>query len=497
MISHSFAELIETGYRDFKDKIFCCEKENGSFKSKTYGEFYEDVHALSEKLLDMGLKGKKIMLYGKNSYNWMVVYLSVISYVGIIVPVDKEWKKRDISHILSDMDIDFILYSDDIKDNLADVTIPKSTLTADTVNLIKDGYYLIEQGNKKYTENIKNPESICKIIFTSGTTSIPKKVELTEKNLFANADSVDKIISVTENDRYYLFLPLHHILPSVLLFLYPIIKGVTIYISADINNMAKELQEIKPTVFIGVPKIYERILKAIPEDKMRKIKKGIKLSNFLRIFGIDKRKKIFAQFHEFFGGCVRFMYSGSAPIDENLLKIYSDMGLVILQGYGLTETSSLISCDCTKNYRLGSVGKILDNQEYKIINKDKNGTGELCVKGENIAGTLDNHGFFHTGDLVYFDSENYLYIVGRKKRVIITSNGKNVYPDELEQLLTASEAIEKAYVYESDNHIHADIILADDIPENIQSIFDYVESINKELPRYKNIKIDNIKISSC
>lgn len=481
MICHSFDELIKKGYHDFKGITGIYEKNNGKYIGKTFGEFYSDVRSLSEKLLDMGLRGKTVMIYGKNSYNWMVVYLAIAAYVGIAIPIDKEWKANDVNNILSTLNIDYIFYSGYLGENLKIAGLTKANLEDETTALIFQGHGLAV----KREDYEKNSGRICTILFTSGTTSAPKKIELTEKNLFANADDMARLVSLSTNDRYMVSLPLNHIATLLAGFIYPIHMGASLYIPNDFKEMTEDLKLIRPTVLFGVPRIFEKLWDAVPAEKQEKIKKTIKISNLLRKFGIDMRKKIFAELHKNLGGAVRFAYSGSAKLDEKLAHIFDDMGLPILQAYGLTETSAIVSCDSINDYRLCSVGKVLLNQDCKIIEQNRNGVGEICVKGENVAKcAIADDGYLHTGDLGYFDKDGYLFLVERKKRLIKLSNGKNVYPDELEELLLRNKEIQQVFVHEQDGRIVATIVSNCDV----DIINNFVDKLNGTLPHYKHIR---------
>ena len=490
MVCRSFDEMIRTCSDEFKDTVGIYEKINGSYIGKSFGEFYTDVRSLTEKLLDMGLRNKNIMLYGKNSYNWMVVYMAVIAYVGVIVPVDKEWKTNDIDNIISDTKIDYIFYSDYLKDNLKNTGVPKTNLENETTDLIKQGQGLTDIKRVEYEEN---PDRICSVMFTSGTTSRPKKIALSEKNLTANGPELEKLIFISPADRYMLSLPLSHIAPVLASFIYPMSMGAGLYIPNDFKEMAEDLKLVRPTVFYGVPKIFEEIWNAVPPDKKKKINRGIKISDFLRGFKIDKRKKIFAEFHESLGGAVRFAYSGAVKIDDWILNIFNDMGLIILQAYGMTESAAIISFDSINNYKLGSVGKVLPNQVCKIIEKNAGGIGEICVKGDNVAkSAVSGDGYLHTGDLGYTDKNGYLFITGRKKRLIKLSNAKNIYPDELEELLLQNADIKEAHVYEENGLLAASVVSVCGLTTDINK---FVESINDTLPPYKHIRQISVKIS--
>jgi long-chain acyl-CoA synthetase len=343
MISLSFDELIKEGYNNFKDITGIYEKIDGRYIGKTFGEFYSDVRSLSKKLLDMGLNGKNIILYGRNSYNWMVAYLAVTTYVGVVVPIDKEWKRNDINNVVSSLNISYIFHSGYLAENLEDSLLSKINLENETSGLILQGQKL------DIKLEARNQDRVCAVFFTSGTTSAPKKVELTEKNFFANSYAMAELVSISTSDRYMVSLPLSHIGTVFGSFGCPIAMGASLYIPNDFKEIAEDLKLIRPTVLYGVPRIFEKLWETISADS--KVKRAIKVSNFLRKIGIDMRNRFFAELHSSLGGEVRFSYNGAAKLDDKLIHIYNDMGLVIMQAYGMTETTAIVSCDSIKDYR--------------------------------------------------------------------------------------------------------------------------------------------------
>jgi len=445
--------MIRTGHAKFKDIAGIYEKTNSRYAGKTFGEFYGDVRSLSKKLINMGLQGKRVMLYGRNSYNWMVTFLAMSAYVGVVVPIDKAWRSNDIKNVLSDLNIEYIFHSGELEKNLEGVNAPKINLEIGVTELIVQGRTLdIEL-------KAQNPERVCVVFFTSGTTSAPKKVELTEKNCFANAGAMAELVSVSMDDRYMVSLPLSHSATVFGSFVYPIIMGASLYIPNDFKELAEDFKLIRPTVFHGVPRVFERLWEFVPDSV--------------------------SSFRESIGGAMRFAYSGSAKLDDTLIKSFNDMGLVILQAYGLTESSAIISCDSIDNYRLGSLGKVLSNQVCKTIDRDENGVGEICVKGDNIAEcAISDDGYLHTGDLGYVDEDGYLFMTGRKKRLIKLSNAKNVYPGELEEALIRNNKIIRVRVYEKNNLIAAEIV-SDSSPETVHEL---VKTFNETLPYYMQIR---------
>ena len=442
MAIQSFDELLRGGVKKHGETSFVYEAKKNGFAPHSYNEFYIDIRKVADKLIKLGYGEKKIMLCGANSYMWAVCYMAVVAYVGIIVPIDRVWGPNDIANVLKDNDIALILCDESAAANIGDVKIPKIDLQDKT---------LLEGGGDEIHE--KNIDDIHKILYTSGTTSKPKKVALTAKNLFANIDELLGIFDMSPNDRVLAIMPLHHITPVLSSLVYPLYLGLNLYIASDYAQMMKYLRKVKPTLLFAVPKVYEKILERLP-----KILRP--LLPFL------------------FGGKTRGLYSAAAVLKKDIIETYRKWGLPLLQGYGSTETSAIVSVELLKGYRLGSVGKVLPNQEVKIIE------GEICVSGENIAKEfVGDDGYFHTGDLGYLDAENWLYFTGRKKQLIKLSNGKNVYPDELEELLLQCEDILSARVFEKDERIHASIHASGETAAKKA-----IEKTNDMLPPYMRIK---------
>lgn len=290
-------------------------------------------------------------------------------------------------------------------------------------------------------------------------------------------------VSITPNDRYMVYLPLSHVGTVFGSFVYSIAMGASLYITNDFKEMAENLNLIRLTVLYGVPRVFEKLWETVSSDG--RVIRAITLSNFLRKLGIDIRKRLFARLYKGVGGALRLAYSGGAKLNDLLIRNFRDMGLIILQAYGMTESSAIISCDSIKDYRLCSVGKVLSNQVCKIIDQNENGIGKICVKGGNVAEcAVSDDGYLHTGDLGYLDKDGYLFVVGRKKRLIKMSNAKNVYPDELEELLTLNREISHARVYENCGHIATEVV-SNYGEEIVNSL---IENINEELPYYMQIR---------
>ena len=357
------------------------------------------------------------------------------------------------------------------------------------------------------------------MLFTSGTTAKSKAVMLSHKNICTNLMDIAAVIKLTEEDRLLSFLPLHHTFECTVGFLYPISKGCSIAFCGGVRHLSSDISDYKITAMISVPALYEvmykRLIKEIEKKgKKELLDKGTKISGVLMKFGVDMRKKIFSEIHEKFGGKLRLFVNGGAALDKEVEKGFNDLGIVTVQGYGLTETSPVISAGNDFYRRVGSIGKVFPSLKVKIINKDKDGIGEIIVKGPSVMlGYYNNEeatkevlkdGWFYTGDLGYFDKDNFLFISGRSKNVIVLKNGKNIFPEEMETLLCRIEGVKEAMVYgkpeekDDDVKICAKIVYDKDIMketynlENEEEIkellWEKVKEINKTMPAYKYIK---------
>ena len=442
----NFDELLRQGVKNHGDTSFVHEeskegKEGKSgFIAHSYNEFYRDVRSAAHRLVALGYGGKNIMLYGKNSYAWAVCYMAIAAYVGVVVPIDRAWGQNELDNVQRDLDIALILCDGD------------AAIESAAPQLCLDNRLFENGGDRVYEIFEKSDGDTHKIAYTSGTTSKPKKVALSAKNLFANIGALLEIFDMSPGDRILSIMPLHHITPVLSSLVYPFCLGLDLYIASDYTRVMKYLRLVKPTLLFAVPRFYEKILERLPSA----------LRPFLPFL---------------FGGKTRGLYSAAAVLGEGTIKTYKRWGLPLLQGYGSTETSAIVSVELLRGYRLGSVGKVLPNQKVEIID------GEICVRGENVAKEfVGGDGYFHTGDLGRLDEGGWLYFAGRKKRLIKLSNGKNVYPEELEELLLGCQNVLSARVFEKDGHVAA-IICAVAEPDAKNA----VEKINGTIPRYMAI----------
>ena len=519
-------------YGDRPAYVFKTEEE-GKFREITHKEFRDDINCLGTSLINLGLKGKRVAVISENRYEWCVAYLAVVTGVGVVVPLDKSLPDNEIESLMIRSEIEAIIYSnkyDKIMNHVKEQgnTNVKYFISMDLEKkendiysereLIKEGNKLIEEGNREFLDAKINAEEMGIMLFTSGTTAMSKAVALSHKNICANLMDITSVIKLVEDDRMLSFLPLHHTFECTVGFLYPISKGCSIAFCEGIRHIADNIKEYQVTAMISVPilfeTMYKRVMKTIEKKgKLETVKKGIKISNFLLKFKIDIRKKLFKEVHDNLGGKVRLFVAGGAALDPEAEKGFNDLGFLMLQGYGLTESSPVIAAEDDKYRRLGSIGKAFPSLDVKIENPNEEGIGELLAKGPSIMlGYYNNEeatketledGWLHTGDLARIDKDGYIFISGRKKFVIVLKNGKNIYPEELETLVNKIEGIKESFVYgrpedDEDYKICAKIVYDKETVEGIygtqdeeklkELIWQEVKKVNKTMPAYKYIR---------
>ena len=460
-MSYSVHSLLTDGIQCFGDKEYIFERDGDSFYGRTFARFADDVRALASALLARGLHGRNIILYGENSYDYMVADIAVMGYVGVSATLSKEWQPRDLINAAKLLDAAAVIYS------------PKKE---DAVNALRESFpdalYIPMNGLSAFiSEQHPEPQplptdSCCKIIFSSGTTGMPKAVMLSQDNMFANWDTLKKRSPFTSEDKDYLFLPLSHTYGGICNFLYSLITGMSIYICSDTKLIMEELQMVKPTIFCAVPLIYEKLYAACREN------------------GIPPAAAL--------GGNIRYLFSGGAYLRPGIRKFLKGNGLNLLEAYGLSETSSLISCEYTNADDFESVGTVLENIDIRIDLPDADGAGEILVRGGNVftgyygnpsatASALSGDGWFRTGDLGSLRNGR-LYLKGRKRRMILLSNGENVYPDELEAMFAEYPQLSKVKVYERDGAIHAALYATSECDGDAM-----LSEVNAKLPKYARI----------
>lgn len=510
----------------------------GEFREKSYKEFFNEVNALGTALINLGLKDKRIAVISENRYDWGVAYLAVVCGTGLVVPLDKSLPENEIRSLIERSEVDAIIYSKKYDEIMAQMKKEKFAnlkfyISMDLEEdqdkiysqkeLIEKGKKYIENGDKRFVEAKIDNEKMSIMLFTSGTTSKSKAVALSHKNLCTNIQDIASMFDINEKDVFLSFLPLHHTFESTVGFLYPIYAGAAITYCDGVKHLAENIKEYQITAMISVPILYENMYKKVmrgiaKKGKLEKVQKGMKISNFLMKFHIDVRRKIFKEIHDLLGGKVRLFINGAAALDPEVEKGFNSLGINMAQGYGLTETSPVLAAGNgeRKYSRIGSVGRAFPSVEIKIEDPDESGVGEIVAKADSVMlGYYENEdatkevlidGWFHTGDLGYFDKDGFLYIAGRKKSVIVLKNGKNIYPEEIEGLIGRIDGVKESFVYgvpstnadEKESKINAEIVYEKERIEEIlgtldeEKIKDYmwehVKEINKTMPTYKYIR---------
>ncbi len=535
-------DMLKNTEEKFSDRpayLFKTDKE-GVFKEIKYKEFINEINFLGTRLINIGLKNKRIAVISENRYEWEVSYLAVAAGTGVIVPLDKALPNNEIESLISRSEVEAVIYSESYNEIMDKLRKENSTnlkyyISMDKEEndgnlysfkkLVEDGKKLVEKGNKEFIDAKINNQDMGIMLFTSGTTAVSKAVMLSHKNIVSNLMDIASVIKIDENDRFLSFLPLHHTFECTVGFLYPVSKGAAIAFCDGIRHIAENVKEYQITAMISVPilfeTMYKRVIKAIEKKgKLEQVKKGIKISNFLLKFKIDMRKKIFKDIHESFGGKVNIFVAGGAALDPETEKGFNELGIKMYQGYGLTETSPVIAAEDDKYRKLGSIGKAFPSLDVKILDKDDDGVGELIVKGPSVMlgyynneeatkETIEPDGWLHTGDLAKIDDEGYIFISGRKKYVIVLKNGKNIYPEELEILLNKIEGVKESFVYgkpqdDGDYKICCKLVYDEEIMKTNYNLEDEekikehlwqeVKKVNKTMPAYKYIR--EIKITT-
>lgn len=518
------------------------------YKITTYEEFARDVNALGTAMIKLlNQKDKRIVIIGEAQYDWYASYMSILCGVGIAVPIDKELPTNEIENLVKRAKATAIIYSPKkaedikkIKENLDGIEYfiemksdkPLEGKDVGIKYLIDSGKKILDSGDKTFEEIKIDPDEFKVLIFTSGTTSNAKGVMISNRNLAENINAVNAYVYLTPEDMWFSVLPLHHCYESTIGFLLPMSLGAGVAICEGLRYIVPNLQEAKPTAVLTVPLLVESIYKKINETikksgKEKLVNSMIHITNGLKAVGIDIKKKVFKEIHDNLGGNIRVIVSAAAPIDKKVGNWLEDIGILFLQGYGLTETAPIAALTPEYKPMIGSAGRPIVQADIKVDNPNENGEGEIMIKSptlmlgyyedeEETKKAITEDGYFHSGDIGYMDNEGYIFITGRCKNVIVTQNGKNIYPEEIEMLLEKIPEIKEVMVYgkapEGEEAKRKDskelIITARVIPdmdelnkikenmteEEIYSIiWDKIKEVNKKVTSYKAIKSLEIK----
>ncbi len=459
---YNIHSLLTEGILKFGEHEYIFEREGDRFVGKSYRQFVDDVRRLVCALLRYNLSGKTIILFGENSYNYMVADIAVMGYVGISATISKEWKSDDLIKAAEHLSAEAVIYSSQKADVIEEL---QKSLPQLTYICFDEFSSLIESQSLREIQP-NDSDVCCKIMFSSGTTGTPKAVMLSQKNMFANWDSLRKRVPLAVDDKDYLFLPLSHAYAGICNFLYSLSSGMSLYLCSDTKRIAEELQMVKPTTFCSVPLIYEKLYDICKSANMKP--------------------------RDIFGENIRYLFDGGAYLRPEIREFIKSDGLNLMESYGLSESSSLVSTEYNSPDDFDSVGTPLDSVEVIIDNPDEQGRGEILVYGDNVfLGYYNNpeataavlsDGWLRTGDIGFL-KDGKLYLVGRKRRMILLSNGENVFPDEIEALFSDYQEINKVKVYERDKTICAALYV--NVKCDGEAI---ITEVNGKLPRFAKIR---------
>ena len=533
--------LVEEAAQNFPDSIAISYKDKPSdkeVKKVTFTQWREDVRNLGTSLVAGGLREENIAIVGENSYGWCCAFFAVMAVGSVTVPVDKELPIEDIDGIITTTGCKAVIYGKSAEDKIREIIQNGGLTSVETLihiapetalgscelggrtlvsieELEAKGDALYKGGDNSYYDYKIDTTKLASIVFTSGTTGKGKGVMLSQANICLDMTLGMYNFDITRKTLHV--LPPHHTFGSTVNYVGHLSQGCEVYISSGLKHVSDEIREQQPTHLILVPAFLEVMNRKIWTTARKTGKEGLlkammAVSDGLRKIGIDIRKKLFSSVLSAFGGKLELVICGGAKLDEEIIKTFDSLGITILNGYGITECAPLISANRNKYRKPGSVGTPILACRVKIDNPDENGEGEICVKGPNVmlgyynnpeatAEVFDKDGFFHTGDYGRLDEEGWIYITGRKKNLIILSNGKNVYPEEIEADLQKVEGVSEVVVYAGESRVQKDKItivaeifpdadlLADKGVSDLQQYFeDQVKVLNAKMPPYKAVK---------
>lgn len=540
-------EIFINSSKEYADRTLLLEKFNpkGEWTEITYNQFKNEVIGLGTALTrKLNLKDTRIVIIGENTHHWYLSYMTMLCGAAIAVPVDKELPENEIENVIKRARASAVIFStkksDVIKkvaENLPDVKYFIQMNSGQEIRgrhvgldyLIEEGKALVNGGDNSFMNIEVEPDTFRVLIFTSGTTSNAKGVMLSYRNLAENVNAATAYVKLTPDDRLMSILPLHHTYESSIGFLLPFGVGASISICQGLKHIVSDLQETKPTAILTVPllveNLYRKIIKNIQKSKKEALVNSmIHVTNALKTVGVDIKRKVFNEIYENLGGRLRIIVSAAAPIDAKIGKWVEDIGILFLQGYGLTETAPIAALTPDFEPKVGSAGKAIVGAKLRIDNPNENGEGEVLICSKTLMlgyyedeeatreAIFEENGerWFHSGDVGYMDKDGFLYITGRSKNVIVTQNGKNIYPEEIELLLSKNSEIKECMVYGKEVEGEKELILTVRVIPNYEEIeekygenlddeevykiiWNIIKEVNKTLTSYKAIKKLEIK----
>ena len=535
-------EMIDASVEAFPDRVAYMYKDEHKepFKTMTYAEFKAEQNAIGAALIERGFKGSKIAVIGENSHRWALSYYSVVCGVGVIVPIDRNLEPGEITNLLERADVEAIFASPKLAPTvvplLDELPLVKQVIIMAAPNdevdelitdnrlitmsqLVAEGKELVAEGKQGYIDAQINADDLSTILFTSGTTGLAKGVMLSHRNLSQNVFNMSKYVHIPEAGRVLDVLPMHHVYEMTCTVMTSFYQGATVVICEGLKYIQKNFVEAECNIMLGVPLIFENIYRKIWTNAEKsgstdKLRRAIGMSMKLDLRNNRAvTKRLFKAVHGIFGESLHQLIAGGDAIDPNVIAEFEAMGLPMMQGYGMTENSPIIAVNQDRYGKAASVGKPMPGTEVRIIDKDSSGIGEVICKGpsvmmgyykdaENTAKTIKD-GWLYTGDYGYFDEDGFLYITGRKKNVIVTKGGKNIFPEEVEYYLLLSDYICEVIVYGKPEEVKDDLICtaimypdykaleeagAENDEDKYKLLKEAVEEANSKMPPYKRVK---------
>ena len=515
-------DMLKKSGEKYGEKIAYKIRQENGYKEITHNEVRKMVDGLGTKLIDMGLKDKRIAVIGENRYEWEIAYLSIVCGTGTVVPLDKSLPENELESLIERSKAEAIICSQKYVEILKKTKL-KYIISMDLENdkdgiisqkrLISEGIQLVKSGDTSFINAKIDNEKMSIMLFTSGTTSISKAVALSHKNICSNLMDISSILDVNSSDVFLSFLPLHHVFECTVGFLFSLYVGAETVFCDGIRHIPENLAEYKVSVMASVPAIYERLFKIIKKhlEKQGKVEQILKDEEKYKDSSMEKKKEVFKEIHDLLGGNIKLFISGAASLEPSIEDKFRRLGFNMVQGYGLTETSPVVAIGNKKYHKTGSIGKCVPSDEVKLLDINKDGIGELAVKGPNVmleyyenkeaTEKVLKDGWFQTGDLARIDEDGYIFICGRKKSVIVLKNGKNIFPEEMETLINKEDGVEESFIFgkpiskdPNDIKIFVKIVYNKEGFEGkteteIKEYFNKkIKSINKTMPHYKAIR---------
>ena len=544
---NSIKEIFEHSIKTYANKEFILEKfdPKGKYEEISYEQFGKDVIGFGTALNRvLKLENRpRIMILSETTYDWYVSYVTLLCGDAIAIPTDKELPDNELENVVKRSKADAIIYSEKKADSVKKIMekfpqvkyfikmYSEDGLQNKTVGmqyLINEGTKFVNSGDDYFTKVETDPDEFKVLLFTSGTTSNAKGVMLTSRNLAENINAATAYAKVYPEDRFFSVLPLHHTYESTIGFLLPMAWGSSIAVCQGLKHIVPNMLESKPSVLISVPLLIENLYKKINASIKKAGKDGLvgsmlHITNALKVVGVDVKRKVFSDIYENLGGNLRFIVSAAAPIDAKIGKWVEDIGITFLQGYGLTETAPIAALTPEYQPKVGSAGKAIPKGEIRIEDPNEDGEGEVLIKTptlmigyyedekatNEVIEVIDGERWFHSGDIGYLDKDGFLYITGRSKNVIVTQNGKNIYPEEIELLLAQVPEIKECMVYgkqDEKDPTNKELIISVKVIPNLDKIgkdltdeqireiiWPKIKEVNKKLTSYKAIKNLEIK----